>query len=209
MKKAPREERRLFAIQIHASHACSTVVDICQRILETPIKIDDPIYNSLIVAIYTTYGKPFTKCWGFGKLTDDLIPNEYKVLHGELITHRDKMYAHVDKDMVHEGYGPTNDIRISISPEGRCRVWTQPVQPTPHRAEEILKLASRICEKMDYWTERFIDKYMKNMDVEPGDYLLDTESDTGLLVKRDTEQMNRERMQVSRAVSSWDKSSQS
>lgn len=56
-------------------------------------------------------------------------------------------------------------------------------------------------EKMEYWKDKFVKKYMQKIDVEPGDYLFDTDSETQLLAKRDAEQANRERLQVSRVVS--------
>ena len=204
MKKVTLEERRQCALRIHASYAFKTVVSFCKHILETPIEMTDPAYTALIVAIYTTYGRPFTNCWGFGKLTADLIPADQKELHDDLMNLRDKLYAHADKDIIHEDYGPMNDIRVSISPEGRFRVWTQPVQATPPQVKRILSLATTMHEKMEYWTNRFTGKYMKNItdtDFPPGEYLLDTESVTGLLIRRDAEQANRERLRISRAVS--------
>jgi hypothetical protein len=56
-------------------------------------------------------------------------------------------------------------------------------------------------KKMEYWTGKFINKYMQKMEVAPGDYLVDTESETQLLARRDAEQANRERLRVSRAAS--------
>ena len=203
MKKATLQERRLFAVRIHASYAFETVVNVCRHILETPIPIVAPSYGSLIVAIYTTYGRPFTNCWGFGKLDADLIPNDQKDLHDNLMTLRDKLYAHADKDIIHDDYGPMNDIRISISPEGVFHVWTQPVQATPAQVKRILSLASTMHKKMEYWTGRFTSKYMNSItetECPPGEYLLDTETEEGLLTRRDDEQANRERLRISRAA---------
>ncbi len=117
------------------------------------------------------------------------------------MTHRDKMYAHADKDMVHADYGPVNDIRVTVNTTGRCQIWSQPIQPSRLQVENILKLARKMHEKMEYWKDKFVKKYMQKIDVEPGDYLFDTDSETQLLAKRDAEQANRERLQVSPAAS--------
>jgi hypothetical protein len=199
--QAPIDEKKLFVLRYHASHAFSTVAKICKEILDKEIPASDPLYHPLMIAIYSSYGLPFTNCWGFGKLPADTVPAEFQKLHEELMTHRDKMYAHADKGMVNDDYGPANELRVTVSANGRCRLWTQPVQPSPQRVTHILKLAQKMHAKMGYWTDKFIKKYMQKIEVEPGDYLVDTENPTQLLAKRDAEQANRERLRVSRAAS--------
>lgn len=195
------DEKKLFVLQIHASHAFSTVAGICEQILNKPIPASDPLYHPLMIAIYTSYGRPFTNCWGFGKLPEDTVPSEFKDLHADLMTHRDKIYAHTDKDMVHEDYGPANELRVTVNADGCCRLWTQPVQGSHRQVEDVLKLVHQMHQKMEYWTDKFVKKYMQKMEVEPEDYLVDTNSETELLAKRDAEQANRERLRVSRAAS--------
>lgn len=196
-----RDEKKLFVLRTHASSAFSTVADICEQILDKPIFASNPLYHPLMIAIYTTYGRPFTKCWGFGKLPEDVIPDEFRDLHRDLITHRDKMYAHADKDMVHEDYGPANELRVTVSPDGRCQLWTQPIQPSHRQIKEIFNLVRQLHQKMEYWTDKFVKKHMQKIEVAPGDYLVDTESEIELLRGRDAEQANRERRRVSRAAS--------
>jgi len=203
MKNATLEERRLFALRIHAAHAFATVIDICKYILETPIQMNDSAYNSLVVAIYTSYGRPFTKCWGFGKFDVEIILDDQKKLHKEIMELRDKLYAHADKDMTHENYGPMNEIRVSISPEGQCDIRTQPIQGTHRQIKAILLLAGQLHGKMEQEIDKFINEYMHTITVDtfpPGDYLLNTTNETGLLIKRDDEQASRERHQISRAT---------
>jgi hypothetical protein len=199
--QASIEEKKLFALRCHASYAFSTVAEICQEILDKPIPANDPLYHPMIIAIYTSYGRPFTNCWGFGKLPVDIVPDEFHVLHEELMTHRDKMYAHADKDMVHNDYGPVNELRVTINANGRCRVWSQPIQPSHVQVGNILKLSRRMNENMEYWKNKFVKKYMHKIEVEPGDYIIDTDSETQLLAKRNSEQSNQERLQISRAAS--------
>jgi hypothetical protein len=194
-------EKKIFVLRIHASYAFSTVADICEQILNKPIPAKDPLYHPLMVAIYTTYGRPFTKSWGFGKLPNDFIPDEFKVLHSELITQRDKLYAHVDKDMDHIDYGPANELRVTVGSDSRCQLWTQPFQPSHQQVKDIFRLVSQLHQKMKYWTDEFVEKYMHEMEVSPGDYLVNTESETELLQKRDTGQANRERIHVNHVAS--------
>lgn len=195
------EEKRLFVLRTHASHAFSTVIGICKHVWDKPIPASDPLYHPLMIAMYTAYGRPFTNCWGFGKLPDDTIPAQFKDLHEELLSHRDKIYAHADKDMQNDDYGPPNELRVTVNADGRCRLWTQPVQPSHRQVKDVLSLAQQMHTKMEYWTDKFVEKYMQKMTVAPGDYLVNTESDTELLTRRDAEQTNRERLRVSRAAS--------
>ena len=202
MQQASVDEKKLFVLRTHASHAFSTVAGICEQILNKPIPVNDPLYHPLMIAMYTAYGRPFTNCWGFGKLpAEDAVPDEFKELHEDLMTHRDKIYAHADKNLLHEDYGPPNELRVTVNADGRCRLWTQPVQPSQLQVKDILKLVRQMHKKMEYWTGKFINKYMQKMEVAPGDYLVDTESETQLLARRDAEQANRERLRVSRAAS--------
>jgi len=199
--QVPIDEKKLFALRCHASYAFTTVADICKEILDRPIPANDPLYHPLMIAMYTSYGRPFTNCRGFGKLPVDAVPVEFQGLHEELMTHRDKMYAHADKNMVHVDYGPANELRVIVNTTGRCQIWSQPIQPSRLQVENILKLARKMHEKMEYWKDNFVKKYMQKIDVDPGDYLFDTDSETQLLAKRDAEQANREHLQVSRAAS--------
>ncbi|MBA4388248.1 MAG: hypothetical protein C0404_09720 [Verrucomicrobia bacterium] len=202
MKMLPSpKEKKEFVLRAHASHSFLVVRDICEQILNKPIPASDPLYHPLMIAIYTTYGRPFTNCRGIGKLPEAVVPDAFKALHQDLITYRNKIYAHADKDMVHRDYGPANELRVSVSPQGRCRCWTQRVEGSLRQVRDILKLARRMEQTMAYWTDRFKKKYMEKMDVEPGDYLIDMESPTELLQRRDAEQVNRERFLVNRATS--------
>lgn len=199
--QVPIDEKKLFALRSHASYAFSTVAKICKEILDKPIPANDPLYHPLMIAIYTSYGRPFTNCWGFGKLPVDAVPDKFQGLHEELMTHRDKMYAHADKDMVHPDYGPANELRVTVNANGRCQIWSQPIQPSHLQVKNILTLSKKMHEKMEYWKDKFVKKYMQKIELEPGDYIFDTDSETQLLAKRDAEQANRERLQVSRAAS--------
>lgn len=198
-----RDEKKTFVLQVHASYAFSTVIDICEQILNKPIPASDSLYHPLVIAIYTAYGRPFTKCRGIGKMSEDVIPDEFKELHGDLITHRDKLYAHADKDMDHEVYGPANELRVTVSSDGSRRLWTQPIQPSPQQIRDILRLARHLRKEMEDWTDKFFQKHMQKITVAPGDYLVDTESETELLRRRDDVQANRERIRVNRAASLW------
>jgi hypothetical protein len=200
---ATSEEKRLFVLRNHALIAFNSVIEICEQVIDKPIPPSDPLYHPLMIALYIAYGRPFTKCWGYGKLPEDSIPTKFRKLHDVLISHRNKIYAHADKDMTHEDYGPANELRVTVGRDGQCRCWTQPVQPTPLRVKDILTLAREMHRKMEYWTDRFVNQHMMKMDVEPGDYLVNTESETDLLTRRDAEQVKRERLRGRRAVSRY------
>jgi len=195
------EEKKNFEIQIHASYAFSTVASICKYILDTPIGVNDQQYYPLVVAIYTIYARPFTKSRGFVKLDETTVPKKFNEIHQELMTYRDKMYAHSDKDMVNEDYGPVNELRITVSEDGRCRIWSQPVLPPPPKIKNILNLANRMKKIMEYRTDKFIKKYMEKINIASGDYLFNVESETKLLSLRESEQTNQERLRGRRAAS--------
>jgi hypothetical protein len=56
-------------------------------------------------------------------------------------------------------------------------------------------------QKMEYWKNKFVKKYMQKIELEPGDYIIDMDSETQLLAKRNSEQSKQERFHISRAAS--------
>ncbi len=98
------------------------------------------------------------------------------------------MFEHADSNLIDEEYGPTNQLRVTITPEGNINLRTQPVQATPHQLKNILNLAIKMQETADYRIDKFRKKYMKKINERPGEYILDTKNENTLLTRMDAEQ---------------------
>lgn len=87
-------------------------------------------------------------------------------------------------------FGNINQVRIQVT-DGGDWLWnitsTIHYQVSPSDLSQMTQLSRPLLEKANYWAERsrdkYITKYIGKAGVSPGQYRLNTDSDSPLLIK--------------------------
>ena len=98
MIKAPYKDRSEFWKFQSAAITFFETKQLCDLILKEKIDPGHPFHASLMTALHILYGRPFKQQRTEAKLSDEIIPPEFKETHKGLILMRDKIYAHIDAD---------------------------------------------------------------------------------------------------------------
>ena len=147
-----------------------------KHILDTKLELESPLFYPLVTAVYVLYAKPFTRADGVGKLSDEIIPAEYRELHGQMLDHRHQVYAHRDGDgfSVAE-LGPVNQVRAVRLPQEIRLMATDfharfPVMPS------IITLCEALEEKTGYHVDKLLIKHAKSIPDKVGEYMLNLQN---------------------------------
>ncbi|MDD5139827.1 MAG: hypothetical protein PHY43_06145 [Verrucomicrobiales bacterium] len=143
--------------------------------LEQKLNEEAPTFYPLLVAIHVLYSRPFMKNYGgVGKLTDDIVPEEYKKLHSETLNFRSWLYAHTDANAPEfdEYGGSANQVRF-IRKDGKI---THILVTRFKATADAVKNICILCEALQKMTSRHIDnlwsRYLELIPHEDGEYLL-------------------------------------
>jgi hypothetical protein len=98
MTDAEFAEAKKFWLMFQANETFKAVYRGCLESVSSGLSQDSPLYFPLVAGLICLYGRPFKKSEGVGKLPIEMVPKEYLDLHNDLITIRDKLYAHSDAD---------------------------------------------------------------------------------------------------------------
>src|ERR1035437_10239702 len=93
MIKAPYKDRIEFWKFQHAFIIFGEVTLLCDQILKQKIDSGHPLHPALMTAFHILYGISFKQRMEV-KLTEEIVPKDYKDTHGALINMRDQIYAH-------------------------------------------------------------------------------------------------------------------
>lgn len=174
----PYEDRRLFTMHQSANITFGMVADVCKYLLAHCLPKNSPIHDPLVTAIFVLYGRPFKQ--QKIRLSEDIVPPAYRMVHKLLVDMRDKMYAHTDlddyfsiKDMpmnMLTGYTKSNQTTFGIT------IFTPDIQ----KVQDLVILLQSICKQnaMDIWNKHMMKKrledgaYVVNLDPKPGHFLI-------------------------------------
>ena|SRR5258708_8475259 len=103
--------RMQFALQTFRSVRAGIVA-----LLEQGFTADSPEYYPLIVGLICLYGRPFKSSEPAGTLNANVVPAKYKKLHRELISIRDRTFAHSDASSAAVPGEVANELRFRREP---------------------------------------------------------------------------------------------
>lgn len=149
------------------------VADTCRYILKENLGFEDAIYYSLVAAIYTIYARPFTESHGAGKLAMDIIPREHRLLHQQLLKHRNQVYAHSDAAGAPAAFGNINQVRFFIDRAGDILPGITRWRSEPAVVKEIIVLCEALKTKTRYWIKKLENRYFPHLKVPAGEYVID------------------------------------
>jgi hypothetical protein len=98
MTESEFEDAKKFWLMFQARETFKAVHQGCLDLVDSGLSESSPLYFPLIAGLICLYGKPFKENKGVGKLPIEIVPKENINLHTDLITIRDKLYAHADAD---------------------------------------------------------------------------------------------------------------
>lgn len=169
MVKAPYKDRIEFWKFQHASITFAEVTHLCDQILKQKINSGHPLHPSLMTALHILYGRPFKQRMEV-KLTEDIIPKDYKDTHDALINMRDQIYAHMDVE------GPKSTDNNSINKigvfvkDGQAHFAMTMAFPREGQIEKIRDLTKLLTEKTWFHSEKIWQRYFKSKSVKDNNY---------------------------------------
>ena len=117
---------------------CSQILDICDS-------SQHPLMLPLAVSAHVFYARPFERSQGVGKLSSDIVPEKYRVLHKGIMTFRDKVFAHTDADHDETAGHPMHDVVYSVI-DGENIFSTSDPRIQPQEYKRIRLHAKRMRE---------------------------------------------------------------
>ncbi len=157
---APRSERLEFSKFKHAMSMFTEARDALQYIKDERIAAGHRLHHSLWTAFYIFYGKPF-KQRSPVKLTQEIVPQEFRAEHESIIMLRDKMFAHSDVDNLATGGGaPLNTVVVSFR-SGTPQFGFRFIHPTNSELDRYLDLLTVLVKKTSYHSSKFWNKWVR------------------------------------------------
>ena len=94
MKKAPKQVRLEYWKYQFAALTFEEAREMAAYLHDNP---KPKLEYSLLTSLYVLYGRPFKQHKSI-RISDDIVPPDYRDLHDYLIVLRDKLFAHVDEN---------------------------------------------------------------------------------------------------------------
>lgn len=145
---------------VFAKTSIDSAVKACDFVIANVQTADNPVYYSLVTAIFVLYARPFGENNGAGK-----IPSKYALydspekrnLHDMLIHGRNKFYAHVDANTKYydENQKPVGclfqlSIMVNDMKDGTVELSPQTIEPqlTLETIPRIKSLSAELLKKL-------------------------------------------------------------
>jgi hypothetical protein len=185
MTEAELREAKKFWLMFQAKETFKAVRQGCMELVRSGLSETSPLYFPLIAGLICLYGKPFKENRGVGKLPIEMVPKESLNLHTDLITIRDKLYAHSDADKtVMVGNLHLGEMRCFRWPdEGGYYVEHLHIAPE-FFSKFMAVLAEQMAEKTNYHVDRLGKKFAPLVPQRSGEFLLNIKDKDGPLFKQ-------------------------
>jgi hypothetical protein len=175
--KAPYNDRIEFWKFQHASVTLAEATKLCDQIIKQKIDFGHPLLTPMMTTLHIFYGRPF-KQRPEVRISETIVPKNYKSLHDELIGMRDKIYAHMDID------GPKTASESSLNKVGvfihggEAKFALSMIFPREIQVEKIRDLTELLSEKMWCHAEKIWCKHFKMQFVPDGNYEVNLSKNT-------------------------------
>jgi hypothetical protein len=168
---APSKEERISFWQHSYARASFTEAKIeCEFLLSTNPPPHFTLRRALSVAIVTLYARPFKQRKAV-RLSEDIVPVEFRATHDDLIEIRDKSIAHRDLDAPIANWGFISQVRVNVQ-AGELTINTISPILTNEKAHELLPLLDTLIAQMAAVPLEFINKYLIQMHASDGSYIV-------------------------------------
>lgn len=139
-------------------------------VMDAQLPLNNQTRKALTIAAVTAYGRPF-KQRGTVRLSEDIIPAEYRETHDSTIEMRDKVIAHRDLDGPVADWGFISQLEIVIG-EGALVINTRSPIMTDEIARALLPLLDWLICTMNNAVVPFVETHLVSLASQPGIYVL-------------------------------------
>jgi hypothetical protein len=146
-----------------AHYSFESARDIIKMILDKGLDHRrSPEYYPMSVGLICIYGRPFTNNWPVGKITEEIVPSEFKYRHILIMTLRDKLFAHADAALAAapDDY-PNEAVIMNDGKALSMNVSRSAVTPTV--LEKMIPLVDGLIEKTNYHRQKYAKKFSKDV----------------------------------------------
>jgi hypothetical protein len=178
-------EAKKYWLMFQANETFKAVHRGCLELVSSGLSQESPIYFPLVAGLICLYGKPFKKSEGVGKLPNKMVPKEHLPLHNDLITIRDKLYAHSDANetvtlgILH--FGELRAYRYKYpKPQGGYFIDRLQIAPG-FFGNHMAKLAQAMVEKTQYYVDLLGKRFAPHIPHRDGECLLNIKDKDGVL----------------------------
>jgi hypothetical protein len=141
-----------------ANYSFEIARDVIAGVLGKEVNDRSPEYYAMTAGLICIYARPFTNNRPVGKLSDEIVPPEFKVLHDKIITMRHKLFAHAEASLLvgEEDY-PNEAVIENDGKTISMAVSRVAVKPT--MLEEMSRLVEALIEKTNYYRSKHTKKF--------------------------------------------------
>jgi len=174
MRRIPLDDKKQVFCLLEAREAMKAVIRTCVYMINNDVKPNHELYYPLTTAIYVVYSRPFMANYGLGRLDFLRIPDEYIALHEEILTYRNKVFAHkdVNRDVKNDYHETEWDLHAVFFTRKGSVIYTQVSElPPPYEnVRRIHDLARVLLEKVMYHSQKLNKKHEKALPSPDGTY---------------------------------------
>jgi hypothetical protein len=183
MTEAEFAEAKRFWLMFQANETFRAVHRGCLELVSSGLSQESPLYFPLVAGLICLYGKPFKRSEGVGKLPIEMVPEEHLNLHNDLITIRDKLYAHSDADKtvtlgtLH--FGELRAYRYKY-PKIKGGYFIDGLHIAPEFfSKAMAKLVQVMVKKTQYQVNVLEKKFARHIPRRDGEFLLNIKDEDG------------------------------
>jgi hypothetical protein len=136
-----------------ANYSFEVVRDVIAGILGKEVDDRSPGYYAMTAGLICIYARPFTNNRPVGKLSDEIVPPEFKVLHDKIITMRHKLFAHAEASLLVGEEDYPNEAVIENDGETISMAVSR-VAVKPTTLEEMSPLVEALIKKTNYYRSK-------------------------------------------------------
>src|SRR5260370_26974581 len=140
-----------------ANYSFEVARDVIAGILGKEVNDRSPEYYAMTAGLICIYARPFTNNRPVGKLSDEIVPPEFKGLHDKIITMRHKLFAHAEASLLVGEEDYPNEAAIENGGKTISMAESR-VAVKPNMLEEMNRLLQGFIEKTNYYRSKHIQK---------------------------------------------------
>jgi hypothetical protein len=162
----------------HAQYCFDYVCETCSYVRKNNWENDHPLVYQVGLAVIVLYARPFTKCYGVGQLSDEIVPKKLEERHRTAMQMRDKVFAHMDATDFASSliFDRRPEVLLHIEKVGEAGLLMSESPLLMEAFDQMHELAAALRGKCEYHIRRICTKNSRSFPKEPGIYKLDINS---------------------------------
>jgi hypothetical protein len=156
------QDARLWYKMEVANYSFELVRNVLRSIREGNHSERSPEYYMIMVGLICIYARPFTYNEPVGKLSDEIVPEEFKKLHDDILEKRHTIFAHAEVSVLIGEEDYPNEVVIESDGKNPS-ISVGRVAVTPDGLERMSPLVEALIEKTNYHRLKYAKKFNKTV----------------------------------------------